>query len=357
MNIRACMSILLLALPFAPFAGAGQEAPVDRLIRLLSQSWTVKMKMPEIQQEVAKLGDAKDAAVGAVMRQFNRKDQSFVFRHRAIRVFEAIGSPKAQQALLHIALGRTAVRTQRSLKTGASRAYLAAARDKAEARKLLTSDVDGVVNNALLALKGQPIDTTMLARLKELLQAKNMHMAICWSAASVLAEDPRAELAAQKVAAILGAIPNVKDMPKANEIYWPGNFTYAEATYRRYTRSLAKMRGADGPLKDATARARGPTRGCVILARAERGDRAVREDIRKLSQDPDAGRMRAWAARALGLIGEPEDLKLLEKIAESDPLERELGGCLAPLNQQKFFPVRGAAGEAIKILRARAASP
>ena len=35
----------------------------------------------------------------------------------------------------------------------------------------------------------------------------------------------------------------------------------------------------------------------------------------------------------LTVFGEPGDIQLLERIAQADPLKRERGGCMAPMNE------------------------
>ncbi|MBM4035509.1 MAG: hypothetical protein FJ291_27520 [Planctomycetes bacterium] len=337
-----------LSLALAALAQAGEEAPLDALVALLGQHWTVRVGMPEVQEAVGRLGEAKHAAVDRLVTEFNRAEQTFAFRHRAVLALQAIASPKAQQALLDIALGKLPVDTQPSLKAWASQAYLAGLKDKAEARKLLASDVDGVLNNALLALKGQAVDAELLARIRELL--KSEVLAIRLAAAAVLRDDPGEGLAAAKVAAILDVIRNVPKRAEGDKVWWPGNFTLAEGEYHGYIQALAEMRGADTPLNEITPKLSGPPRACAVLARAHRGDRTARAGILRLAVDPEAGRMREWAVRALARIGEAGDRKLLETIAATDPLSRERGGCMAPMNQERFFPVRDAAREALKAL-------
>ena len=61
--------------------------------------------------------------------------------------------------------------------------------------------------------------------------------------------------------------------------------------------------------------------------------------------------LRADAARALGTIGTKADLPLLERLAKSGALEREQGGCTNP--DQIYYPVRGAATQAIKAIEKR----
>ena len=73
--------------------------------------------------------------------------------------------------------------------------------------------------------------------------------------------------------------------------------------------------------------------------------------------DAEAGLFRAWAAEAMGKIGTADDLPLLREVAEKDPMQREQGGCRAPMNKQLYYPVRQAAQEAMKMLQAEPGTP
>ena len=70
-----------------------------------------------------------------------------------------------------------------------------------------------------------------------------------------------------------------------------------------------------------------------------------------------AGLFRAWACQAMGKIGTAADLPLLREVAEKDPMQRERGGCLAPMNKDIVYPVRDAAHEVIKTLQAGPSAP
>jgi hypothetical protein len=64
--------------------------------------------------------------------------------------------------------------------------------------------------------------------------------------------------------------------------------------------------------------------------------------------------MRAWAASALVKVGTREDVALLERLAESDPLVREYTADIGPREPQQVYPVRQAAKLAADALRTKA---
>jgi hypothetical protein len=90
-----------------------------------------------------------------------------------------------------------------------------------------------------------------------------------------------------------------------------------------------------------------PTRYCLVLALAFGADYSVRAELRKIVTDAKAGMFLAWAAEALGKVGTTDDIALLRDLAQNDSMQRERGGCIAPMNKQLYYPVREAAQRAI----------
>ena len=143
-------------------------------------------------------------------------------------------------------------------------------------------------------------------------------------------------------------------MPDRDKTWFPGYYTLAEGSYHHYLDCLARLNGADAALRDASARAEEVPRDVVLIARARRGDRTVRDRIRAILNDKGAGMLRAWAARSLPVVGTADDLDLLRGVAESDPLERDYGGDAGPPGgRAKGFPVRDAARDAIREIENR----
>jgi hypothetical protein len=204
---------------------------------------------------------------------------------------------------------------------------------------------------ALDGLRGQPVDDVLLETLHSALQSGEMSLRMI--AARVLAEDPSPDRAEAKVRLLLESIGTVPKIPDAEKTWWPGYLTHAEGLYYHFIDNLAKMPGADEPLREATSRATGIARTCAVLARALRGDREADDALRKLLSDPEAGILRARAAYVLEATGKPQDLAVLRRVAESDPLRRKRGGCVMPLAEELFYPVREACRRAVKAIEAR----
>jgi hypothetical protein len=329
---------------------ANARAEVKSAIDLLEQPWQTNITDEELDKAAEKLKPAADEAVDAIMKAFNRNDQAFAYRHRAVQLLQRLGTPKARATLLDIALGRSAEDLS-SMKAWASAHYLRITRDPAGVRKLLASDDADVLGNALRALKGKEIDEDLLKRLVELTAYKAKDSSsTAWTrvlAADVMAADPSDRAAAQKVAAILAAVDDQANMPDANNVQKLHIGTNAETCYYSFIRALAEMRGADDALRQAAGRSSPLGRDIVAIARAERGDAAARPDLRRILEDPKADLRRAWAAQALAKVGNKDDLPLLKKLADSDPMERldmrsDVG------SSHNYFPVREAARLAVK---------
>jgi hypothetical protein len=244
------------------------------------------------------------------------------------------------------------------MKEWASAAYLRIAFDPADVRKLLASDDAGVLGNVLRRIKGEEVDEDLLKRLVELTayKTKEPHAQSLPRilAADVMAADPTGRFAARKVEAILAAVADVANMPDAGEVQKLSLGTNAEMCYYRYMRALAEMHGADEALRRAGARAAPLARDLLAIARAQRNDAAARKDLYPILNDPQAGLRRAWAAQGLAVVGTRDDLPLLKKLADSDPLERQrMDDGWLPGEKNTYFPVREAARQAAREIESR----
>jgi hypothetical protein len=339
----------------------GERTALRKVLDLLDLPWQTRLTPEQLDESAASIRPNADEAVEAILKQYNQRSSN-AFRHRAVQVFQRLGTAKARAALLDIALGRTADDLPSS-RAWAARAYLETIADKADARRLLASNEPQVLNSALLAIKGLPVDAPLLKRIGEIVQRKEEYpagwMALRLAAADVVSGDARSVLLAERVDLILAVLSDVAKMPERDKVYWPGNMTHAEAAYARLLLNLVNMPADAGAfLEKACAARRGVERDVLIIARASRGDATVREDIRAILAEEKAGLRRAWAARGLGVIGSAEDLPLLKRLAETDPLAREMGGEVGPpgFRQAKFFPVRNAAKEASQAIEREAAA-
>ena len=336
---------------------AAIPAGVDRLVKLLSKHWTEKVTPEEIRQAASTLADPADHTVDLLTEHFYHPDKRLAFRHRAVTALEAIGGPKARQVLLDVALRRGETFDLKPYATKAARAYVASAADKSDARKLLVTQDESVLWVALDGLRGQPVDDLLLEKLGSALRSDEMSLRMI--AARVLAEDPSPDRAEAKVELLLESLRTVPKMTDIDKTWWPGYLTLAEGLYYHFIDNLAKMPGADEPLRQAMSRATGIEQACLVLARAlrgDQGDREVDDALRKLLTDPGAGILRARAAYILEETGKPQDLVVLRRVAESDPLQRKRGGCMMPQAEELFFPVREACRQAVKAIESRAAA-
>ncbi len=217
-----------------------------------------------------------------------------------------------------------------------------------------------MLNAALLALKGQPVDAALLKRIAQIIQRKAKHpsgwLAIHLAAADVIAADPRPVLLKVRVEVVLAVLSGVAGMPQKHEIARRSSLTYAEMAYGRLLGILREMPAEAGPLlKRALAARGGAERAILVISLASRGDATVRKDILAILADGKAGLRRAWAARALGVIGTAEDLPLLKRLARTDPLERDSASDVGPAGARpKIYPVRWAAKDAIEAIERKA---
>jgi len=325
---------------------------IQELLNVLAMApWEEKERKGELDKAIDRLAAAGDISLEAIMTKFNQHGTDLVFRQRSVRVFEKMKTPNGRKVLLDIALGNTHFK-EHDVWGWAARAYVRSLEDKSQAAKLLVSDRSDVQNAALLAMKGVSLGPDLLHRLKDLLASPVN--AVRWSAARVLGADPGDKFTREKVEMIVGAIERVIQLPNAEQRYPRSSLTHAEVEWHVYIQVLKEMPSADAALKEATAETKGVTRKCLLLARGQRGDRSALGGIRDIIQDPDAGMLRAWAALTLGHLGSEKDIPTLKRIAASDPLKRQPGGCPPPPGHApEMFPVRAAARRAIANIEKR----
>jgi hypothetical protein len=222
--------------------------------------------------------------------------------------------------------------------------------DPAQARSLLASAAPQNQLRGLRALDGRPLDADLAKAVKACLASPDGP--VRWLAAGVLVRGSSGPLAADAVAAIGDALTVAADQPDAGAPYpRGGGYTNLEMSAGPYIQSLKTARAEDRELSALTQRLRGRARDAVTVARAERGDRSVRQDVGGLARDTEAGMFRAWAATALGVVGTPDDIPALQQLAGSDPLTRTGQSSSTPLPPGKvanIYPVREAAASAIR---------
>ncbi len=333
--------------------GAPDFPALAALRALLQQRWQVKVTPEQIAAAVAPLGARTDEAVDRLMAEFWPRSRN-AYRWRMIRLLGIVNTPRAHQTLLGIALSDTR-KGWGTLAASAARTYVGVIPDKRRAGALLASQDPRVLQQAVQGLTGTQLSRKTFDRLVALMRSDAAHLRLL--IVQVFAGDATEAFADAKVAAIAGGIGKIATMDKADEVWWPGSHTYAEGHYRTYIDALAKIAPGGARLTGAMGEAKGatPLWRCLVLARATAGDKAVRVNVRTVLTDPKAGMFRAWAATALGVIGTQEDLPLLTRVAKTDPMTRKRGGCMSPLNEQLYYPVREAAQRVLKSREKRAA--
>jgi hypothetical protein len=325
------------------------EAEIVRLINILDMSSSEKkMKQVELDEAIADIAAMGDQVIEPMMDKI-RQDHGLSFQHRTVRVLKAIGTPKAQEALLDIALGRDPNKGTGSRWAAVN--YIESLQDKSDARKLLVSKRPDILSSSLLAMKGVTIDDELLERLEELLESKSWFLRI--DTAMVMGADPVKAYAREKVSAIIKSMGTIKELPEANQPF-PNPLaigTIADHIRARFIDALGQMKGANSYLRDITSKVKGEAQWCVLIARAKRGDTSVKGELYNIIRNLNAGLMRAWAAGAFQHIGTPEDLSFLQELTETDPLSVEVYKKLRRPNEkptEMFYPVRFRAQLAIK---------
>ena len=329
-----------------------EKAVYERCLNFLKMRWNiVAERREEANEAIKKIASIGDKVIEPIMYEYNR-DATMSFRYEIISILGQRKSVQARDILLDIALGKIRV-DNNAQKRMASQNFISSLEDKSEAKKLLVSQDTDVLNYALVGLKGQPVDRNMLVRFSEILGAEKNDLGkliLCWNIASIFAEDPNTTYAAQKVSLIIDAIEKPTKISDSEVKYSHTYYTYSESTYSSYIDALSKIKGADSFLKESTARTSGLTRYCILIARANRGDASVKNELIKILSDKDAEAFRVWAARCFEIIGTQDDIPFLKVIADSDPLARDFHGSYpAP----PAFLVRMAANNAIKKIQAK----
>jgi len=332
-------------------------AAIQDVIRMLDLPWQEKITDEAWDKAAASIRPVADEAIATIMMKFNAsRVNAFLFRHRAVMVLERLATPKAKAALIDIALGLTGADLP-SLKQWAASSYVRTLADKTEARVLLPSDDAGVLNIALLAIQGIRLDRPITERLVAVLSRKDKdpytRLMLIRVVGLVMAADPGSEFAKEKVDAILAAAGRTPDMPDAGElpVILSGiRLTFAEIHQGDCLNCLSRMKNADAPLREAVGRTAGLSRDIACIALAMRGDVSMRPEMRRILEDDTAGLLRKWAADGLGHIGTSQDVPLLKRVAESDPLEREAVHDVGRIRGLKVHPVREAARLAVELL-------
>lgn len=321
------------------------EREISQLINILDMSnfeETEDLRQSELDKAIVDLAAMGDEVVDPLMEKVRRESDSS-FQHRTVRVLREIGTPKAQEALLDIALARGPIKGTGS--RWAALKYIETLHNKSDARKLLVSKRSDVLSDALLSLVGEPIDANLLGQLETSLESETWFLRL--HAAMVMGADQSHMYAKEKVAAIVKSLGSIGQLPAAKQPF-PNPLavgTIEEHLYFRFADALSNMNGVDTHLQELTNKARSKTRWCIVMARARQGDSSVKTKLYKIIKDPNAGLLRSYAVSSLKHVGTLDDLPFLREIAETDPLVVERPHrCIVPPGEEgkleKFYPVR-----------------
>lgn len=380
-SIVLLLSATLGTIEAAPGESNGGQSEdkigITRLINVISISpYEEKMRRAEVDQAIAKLRAMGDEAIEPLMDELQRSDNVYL-QHRTVSLLQSIGTSKARESLLRIALGQDSPRGIGFGSSWAARNYVKILQDRSDAKKLLASKNPDVLGIALKPLQGVPVDTELFKRLEQLLQYKDYYLRV--SAAKVIAADPEATLVRQKVSAIVRSLETVEKLPKAREKFQYDRLgTLADNVYYKLIRALSRIKQADTFLQGPSEQLQGKPRMCIIIARAYIGDASVKTQLCNIIEDPDMvamPMMRLLALRAFGRIGNTDDLPFLRRIVETDPLEvadfggrlyelvngkvvitgNAMGPMLKPsdpwyIKPRRDYPIRGAAQDAIELI-------
>ena len=358
--------------PDAVLPESSQDAHIDELIGTIKamldrNRLDILWRLPESERDraVAGLAQHGDVAVVEIERQLvdGEADLDYGWGHNVVRVLEAINSKHSRTLLRRIALGEFG---EGNNVLWAARRLIAC--DRSEGLNLLTATNPEVLDIGLGTIWGQPIDENLMVLLRN-----NFDMSP-GRVASIMAEGTSGELAKEAVEFIVKAMNAAPDFQNFDAIV-PDRHgietTQGERYYQGYRNMLVSVRAEDTVIHYLTATLQGRAKDVAILALAQRGDKSVRDEVVRLTQDAEAGLFRAWAASALGEIGTQDDLPLLRTLVDNDHLVRMGSASLLPPRPSRSdqssplpppppgargptYPVREAAKDAIRMIEARA---
>lgn len=245
-------------------------------------------------------------------------------RHAAVRRLSELGTPEARTILLDVALGRHG----RGSQTWAARCFVKAMEQPREARALLVATNQEIVTIGLLALRGEAVDQGLLADLKRLLQSPDVHVRV--GCARIIRHAPANQSPAETVRAVIESIRTVHTIDRADEPMKAANESISVRTeagwaYETMISALSQSPSLDLKLlQELTPSDTGLPRDCLFIARAQRGERLLGEELRRILRScPNSG-VRWASLQPFADRGTLEDVPFLEQLAQTDPLAVEL---------------------------------
>lgn len=151
------------------------------------------------QDAIVQLAAMGDMAVDPIVRKLKSRDYSMEFLEPALQVLQKINTPKSQQVLLSIALGKDGFESPRNR---VIKYYVRNLQDKSKATIFLKSDNDSLIRYVLDGLCGASLDDALFSCIETLMQTNQGSSSSCFSmkdkTARVLAADPNMALADRK---------------------------------------------------------------------------------------------------------------------------------------------------------------
>jgi hypothetical protein len=351
------------AAPFIPIkaekSGKWTEdrAPIREFLAQMHRNSGDRMGPNEVKQHVLAFAGDRNALVGPIVRDFWDADSKHPYHWRAVWALAAINTDLSQQQMMKLALTETQVMDVRPYSRNAAQRLIDQLADKARTEPLLWATDQVIACQGAMALTGVELSDKMIHRIIELIGFQHDLPFTITQLCRVLYQDPSTRLIDRKIAVTVESIARIRSHPKAEQIAWPGNVTMAESALWTLIQSLAEMKDARRVLAEHSVEFGNDrstdTFRVSVLARALTGDALVHDELVSILRELNAGRAREWAATALGRIGTPDDIPLLELVKRHDPLQCKRGGCTAPIKDQLFYPVREAASHAIDQINQR----
>jgi beta-lactamase regulating signal transducer with metallopeptidase domain len=260
-------------------------------------------------------------------------------------LLEAVNSEKSRTLLLRYALGSLGVDSS-FMHSAAGLKLLAC--DPEAAWLLLESPSRQVVEESLVSLVGRQVDAEQLELLIRVFDRENPTLNLITTTLLVKGcSDELADQALDSIIDSLEAIPNRFDQdPELETALFLGYSLHV------ISQMLPNIKVDDEQLRQHAEQLEGRTQDIVYIALASRGDQSVHDEIIAIIMNQEARSRRALAVNSLRIIGQIEDIPLLEELQTNDPftegavLRTEFG----LKHNINTYPVRNAARYTISVI-------
>lgn len=311
--------------------------------------WNAKTERNKI---IAELSHYGDKAIEPILR-----DLSNVPQIGYADILARIGTPKARNILLDVALGKSSYRGNN---ISAAEYYLKVIRDKIEAKKLLVAEDINVLVMALRALEGVAIDNELFYLLEKLLHSKEG--IVVSHAGNVLTADDNTKIIKKKVLLLVKLIEEHDAFltKKLSKIQSKNKELKKDNKIIIYTNTLCKVKGALDTLRKISSQPKSDrVRISIVIARAHNGDITVKKEVINIIQKTEGSYLRKIALESFESIGTKQDIIFVQTIAESDTFESVIYTTKIIDNvrydhvPQKIYPIRNEARRIINIINKR----